>query len=158
MNSYMKHERPCGDAGSATVLEAIQFTVSILTRFVLRTWSGLPPCGTLEPHRRLVPLPNRPMRHRGERERGRKKARSSFPLAPVDWLECDSCSVLRELRAVSLPHGNRKISSRGAKRTPVCVKYLDPTWGTYYSALRTWALENAAKICNHFRLHRCCPL
>jgi hypothetical protein len=33
----MKHERPCGDAGSATVLEAIQFTVSILTRFVLRT-------------------------------------------------------------------------------------------------------------------------
>lgn len=43
------HGRPCGDAGSATVLETIQFTASILTRFVLRTWSSLPPRGTFEP-------------------------------------------------------------------------------------------------------------
>lgn len=96
-----------------------------------------------------------------KREEQRWRKRSSFPLAPVDWLECDSSSV-RE-RAVSLLCGKRRPHARRRhKTTPVYmrrrIKYLDPTWGTYYSTPCTWALESAAKICNHFRLHRCCPL
>jgi len=79
----------------------------------------------------------------------RKRARSSFPLA----------LPLIGSSAILLPFSLLRVEkATQSARIGHEIKYLDPTWGTHYSASCTWALENAAKICNHFRLYRCRPL
>lgn len=142
---------------AATILEAIQFTVSILTRFVLRTWSSLPPRGTLEPHRSLKPLSK--SADDDDIEVNVKEGESEI-LVSIS-------SPLIGLSAILLPFANEpflfqtkgKATSSNAKRPYASHSKVSRSdvRNLLFRSECTWALENTAKICNHFRLRALWP-
>jgi len=125
---------PAATLAVATVLEAIQFTVSILTRFVLRTWSSLPPREILEPRRSLEPLLNRPNRRRHTGKRERKRERNSRVSISSRWLVWVRFFFRLRTNRFSSRREERRPAAMQNARMRRLVKYLDPTWRIYYSA------------------------